>query len=82
MLCHLASLGLKPEQIEEVYLGNVLQANIGQAPARQATLAAGKSIGPCTPNYLLSRVELVLSYQQAALRLPRLPPSTRSALLV
>jgi acetyl-CoA C-acetyltransferase len=59
MLCHLASLGLKPEQIEEVYLGNVLQANIGQAPARQATLAAGKPIWPCTPHYLLSRVELV-----------------------
>ncbi|CAM0141991.1 DNA topoisomerase 2-associated protein pat1 [Umbelopsis sp. WA50703] len=33
--------GLKPDQIEEAYLGNVLQANIGQAPARQAVLGAG-----------------------------------------
>ena len=40
---------VKPEQIEEVYLGNVLQANEGQAPARQAAIFAG--IGhnvPCT----------------------------------
>ncbi|MDE3236811.1 MAG: acetyl-CoA C-acyltransferase [Bacteroidota bacterium] len=33
--------GLKPEQIEEVYMGNVLQANVGQAPARQAAKFAG-----------------------------------------
>ncbi|KAG5456845.1 MAG: Thiolase, N-terminal domain-containing protein [Olpidium bornovanus] len=32
---------LKPDQIEEVYMGNVLQANLGQAPARQAALGAG-----------------------------------------
>lgn len=33
--------GLKPEQIEEVYMGNVIQANVGQAPARQAAKFAG-----------------------------------------
>jgi acetyl-CoA C-acetyltransferase len=36
---------LKPEQIEQVFMGNVLQAGVGQAPARQAALAAGLSIG-------------------------------------
>jgi acetyl-CoA C-acetyltransferase len=33
--------GVKPEEIEQVIMGNVLQAGIGQAPARQASLAAG-----------------------------------------
>lgn len=33
--------GIKPEQIEEVVFGNVLQAGVGQAPARQAALGAG-----------------------------------------
>lgn len=33
--------GIKPEQIDEVVLGNVLTAGIGQAPARQATIKAG-----------------------------------------
>ena len=27
---------LKPEQIEQVFMGHVLQAGVGQAPARQA----------------------------------------------
>lgn len=36
------NLDLKPEQIEEVYFGNVLQANIGQSPARQVAIKAGK----------------------------------------
>jgi acetyl-CoA C-acetyltransferase len=33
--------GVRPEEVEQVILGNVLQAGIGQAPARQASLAAG-----------------------------------------
>lgn len=33
--------GVSPEQIEETILGCVLSAGIGQAPARQAALAAG-----------------------------------------
>lgn len=33
--------GVGPELIEEVFMGQVLQAGAGQAPARQAALAAG-----------------------------------------
>ncbi|RXK86459.1 acetyl-CoA C-acyltransferase [Filimonas effusa] len=33
--------GLKPEQVQEVLMGCVLQANLGQAPARQAAKFAG-----------------------------------------
>ena len=33
--------GIEPGQLEQVYLGSVLTAGVGQAPARQATLAAG-----------------------------------------
>ncbi|WP_295677308.1 acetyl-CoA C-acyltransferase [uncultured Mucilaginibacter sp.] len=40
--------GLKPEQIQEVYMGNVLSANIGQAPATQAAVFAGLPYLPAT----------------------------------
>ena len=33
--------GVAPPQVEQVVMGNVLQAGIGQAPARQASLGAG-----------------------------------------
>ncbi|RYG70922.1 thiolase family protein, partial [bacterium] len=33
--------GLAPDAIDEVYMGNVLSAGIGQAPARQALIHAG-----------------------------------------
>jgi len=33
--------GLKPEQVQEILMGCVLQANLGQAPARQASMLAG-----------------------------------------
>ena len=33
--------GIKAENVEEVYMGCVLQANLGQAPARQAAIFAG-----------------------------------------
>jgi acetyl-CoA C-acetyltransferase len=33
--------GVKPDEVEQVVMGNVLQAGIGQAPARQASLGAG-----------------------------------------
>ncbi len=36
-----ARAGLKPEQVEEVILGNVLQAGLGQNPARAAALWGG-----------------------------------------
>ncbi|MBL7787744.1 MAG: acetyl-CoA C-acyltransferase [Chitinophagales bacterium] len=35
--------GIDPNSVQEVFMGNVLQANNGQAPARQAVLAAGLS---------------------------------------
>ncbi|AEO53623.1 acetyl-CoA C-acetyltransferase [Thermothelomyces thermophilus ATCC 42464] len=34
---------IKPEDVEEVFFGNVLSANLGQAPARQCALGAGLS---------------------------------------
>lgn len=33
--------GIKPEQVNEVYMGNVLQANVGQSPVTQASIFAG-----------------------------------------
>jgi acetyl-CoA C-acetyltransferase len=41
--------GVATDQIDEVYMGNVVQAGVGQAPARQAALGAGlpQSV-PCT----------------------------------
>jgi acetyl-CoA C-acetyltransferase len=33
--------GISPEEVEEVILGNVIQAGVGQAPARQAAIKAG-----------------------------------------
>lgn len=41
--------GIKPEHVNEVLMGNVVQANLGQAPARQAALGAGiPNTVPCT----------------------------------
>ena len=41
--------GMKAELVDEVFMGNVLQAGVGQAPARQAALAAGLGQNvPCT----------------------------------
>ena len=41
--------GIKPEMVQEVIMGNVLSANVGQAPARQAALGAGLPVGTiCT----------------------------------
>src|SRR5215471_17353728 len=37
----LSRAGVRPDEVEQVIMGNVLQAGIGQAPARQASLAAG-----------------------------------------
>ncbi len=33
--------GVSPEQVDEVLMGNVCSANLGQAPAKQASLGAG-----------------------------------------
>ena len=34
--------GIDPKEVEEVLMGNVVQAGNGQAPARQATIAAAR----------------------------------------
>jgi len=42
-------INLDPTKVDEVYMGNVVQAGVGQAPARQAAIAAGISnTVPCT----------------------------------
>ena len=43
----LSCAGLKGEQVDEVILGNVLQAGLGQGPARTAALKAGLPIEVC-----------------------------------
>ncbi|ART83940.1 acetyl-CoA acetyltransferase [Oceanisphaera profunda] len=49
MAAAIARAGLEPQQIDEVMMGCVLSAGLGQAPARQAALAAGlPSSVPCT----------------------------------
>ena len=39
--------GIMPGDVQEVYMGCVLQANLGQAPARQAAIFAGLSENVC-----------------------------------
>lgn len=43
--CALATAGIPADRIEQVIMGNVLQAGIGQAPARQAGIGAGIPVG-------------------------------------
>ncbi|MCB9426154.1 MAG: acetyl-CoA C-acyltransferase [Flavobacteriales bacterium] len=50
----LKKIQLNPKIVQEVYLGNVLSAGIGQAPARQAALLAG--IGETTPCTTINKV--------------------------
>lgn len=45
----LSKAGVKAEEVQEVFMGNVLSANLGQAPARQASIGAGIGYNvPCT----------------------------------
>src|SRR5438876_1268102 len=47
--CALDRPGTDPGQVDEVFMGNVVQAGVGQAPARQAALGAGIPTSvPCT----------------------------------
>src|ERR1700709_1688333 len=55
---------LAPERIDEVFMGNVLPAGQGQAPARQAAGGRRPSSGGAAPNCRMP---------------PAPPPSTRSA---
>ena len=45
----LSKAGIDAKEVQEVYMGNVLTANVGQAPARQASIYAGIGYNvPCT----------------------------------
>lgn len=45
----LDKINLKPELVQEVFMGNVVQAGVGQAPARQTAILAGiPNAVPCT----------------------------------
>jgi len=46
--------GLDPSLIEEAFIGNVLSANLGQAPSKQACLGAG--LGPELPCTTINKV--------------------------
>ncbi len=47
--CALERARVAPDQVDEVFMGNVIQAGVGQAPARQASLGAGIPTSvPCT----------------------------------
>ncbi len=48
------SAGIKPDDVQEVIMGNVLSAGIGQAPARQAAIKAGLS--EKTPSTTVNKV--------------------------
>lgn len=50
----LDKIGLDPKSVQEIYMGNVLQAGEGQAPARQVALGAGLSIE--TPSTTVNKV--------------------------
>lgn len=48
------SAGIKPDDVQELVMGNVLTAGIGQAPARQAAMKAGLS--DKTPSTTVNKV--------------------------
>jgi acetyl-CoA C-acetyltransferase len=50
----LARAGVAPGSVDEVIMGNVLQAGVGQAPARQAAIFAG--LPETTPCWTLNKV--------------------------
>lgn len=50
----LDKIGLDPKNVQEIYMGNVLQAGEGQAPARQVAIGAGLSIE--TPSTTVNKV--------------------------
>ncbi len=50
----LDKIGMDPKVVQEIYMGNVLQAGEGQAPARQVALGAGLSVE--TPSTTVNKV--------------------------
>ena len=64
----LARAGVEPEAVEEVILGNVISAGLGQNPARQAALGAGlpPAVGALTINKVCgSGLKAVMLARQA-----------------
>ncbi len=62
--------GIKPEQVDEVIMGNVISAGLGQNPARQAALGAGlpPAVGALTINKVCgSGLKAVMLARQAIL---------------
>jgi acetyl-CoA C-acetyltransferase len=60
--------GIKPEHVDEVIMGNVISAGLGQNPARQAALGAGlpKEVGAMTINKVCgSGLKAVMLARQA-----------------
>ncbi|KAJ1983511.1 hypothetical protein H4R34_001236 [Dimargaris verticillata] len=56
--------GIEPAQVEEIYMGNVLQANLGQAPATQVALKAG-----CSPTTAATTINKVCASGMKAVML-------------
>ena len=65
-----AVLGLKPDQIQEAIIGNVVSAGLGQAPARQAVLGAGMFVRVCF-------CDVLIEFLQACRHPVCVRPSTR-----
>jgi len=63
--------GIKPDDVQEIVMGNVLTAGVGQAPARQAALKAGLS--KKTPSTTVNKVcasgmkAIMIAHDQIAL---------------
>jgi hypothetical protein len=56
----LDKINLDPNLVDEVFMGNVIQAGVGQAPARQAAIYAGlpDSVACTTINKVCIRNEI------------------------
>lgn len=67
----LKRINLKPDHVDDVYMGCVLSAGLGQAPARQASIGAGipDSVGATTVNKVCgsSIKTLIMAVQAIAL---------------
>lgn len=64
----LKRINLRPDRVDEVYMGCVLSAGLGQAPARQASIGAGipNSVGATTINKVCgSSLKAVIMASQA-----------------
>ena len=69
----LARIHLSPDRVEDVYMGCVLSAGLGQAPARQASIGAGipHSVGATTVNKVCgSSLQTVIMASRGAVRIP------------